>query len=404
MSAAIYRVQLKNYRSIARCDVRLGSLTILVGPNGAGKSNFVDALRLVADALSGSLEQALRNRGGVEQVRRRSNGHPTHFSISLDMRLSDERWAHYGFKVGAEKDFRFRVQEESCRIENIFGGDEVASYLVKDGQVVEASPRLYAQVESDRLYLTTVSGLPGFRAVWTLLKGMGFYQLQPDQIGKAQEPDVGDHLLSSGENLASVLRQMARRDEGRLSQVQEYLRAIVPGVTEVFSKAQGTTEQVTFKQLVNAEYPWEFPGTSMSDGTLRALGVLVAALQPLPPMGPTLVSIEEPEVAIHPGMVPALAEALAEASISRQIVLTTHSPDLLDQGAIQRNHLRAVSSVRGATRIAQVDAATRAALQDDLYSPGELLRMGQIEPDVEAIPSEDQQLSISESTPPGEEG
>ena len=61
----ITRVVLKNYKSIARCDVRLRPLMFLVGPNGSGKSNFLDALRFVSDALNTSLDHALRDRGGI---------------------------------------------------------------------------------------------------------------------------------------------------------------------------------------------------------------------------------------------------------------------------------------------------------------------------------------------------
>ena len=78
------RVVLKNYKSIAACDIVLGPLTFLVGPNGSGKSNFLDALRLVADSLRTSLDHALRERGGIKEVRRRSGGHPTHFGMRLE--------------------------------------------------------------------------------------------------------------------------------------------------------------------------------------------------------------------------------------------------------------------------------------------------------------------------------
>ena len=86
-STFITRVILKNYKSIAACDVQLQPLTFLVGRNGSGKSNFLDSLRFVADALNFSLEHAIRDRGGINDVRRRSRGHPNHFSIRLEFAL-----------------------------------------------------------------------------------------------------------------------------------------------------------------------------------------------------------------------------------------------------------------------------------------------------------------------------
>jgi hypothetical protein len=68
----VRRVSLRNYRSIGACDVQLGPLTFLVGPNGSGKSNFLDALRLIADALNNTLDHAIRERGGIHEVRRRA--------------------------------------------------------------------------------------------------------------------------------------------------------------------------------------------------------------------------------------------------------------------------------------------------------------------------------------------
>src|SRR5215210_4107750 len=97
-STFLTRVVLENYKSIARCDVPLGSLTFLVGANGSGKSNFLDALRFVADALRSSLDHALRDRGGIKQVRRRSGGTtttrgrsggpPPHLGLRVEFRLS----------------------------------------------------------------------------------------------------------------------------------------------------------------------------------------------------------------------------------------------------------------------------------------------------------------------------
>ncbi len=110
------RVVLNNYKSIKECSVKLGPLTFLLGQNGAGKSNFLDALRLVAESLNTSLEHALRERGGINEVRRRSAGHPTHFGIRLEWQLPDGTQGVYAFRVGAQKKGAFEIQQEECRI------------------------------------------------------------------------------------------------------------------------------------------------------------------------------------------------------------------------------------------------------------------------------------------------
>jgi predicted ATPase len=76
MRPFVQTVSITNYKSISRCRVSLGPLTFLVGPNGSGKSNFLDALRFVADSLNTTLEQSLRDRGGIQSVRRRSGATP----------------------------------------------------------------------------------------------------------------------------------------------------------------------------------------------------------------------------------------------------------------------------------------------------------------------------------------
>src|SRR6266567_9220232 len=103
MAPFVSTVQITNYKSISRCRVDLGPLTFLVGPNGSGKSNFLDALRFVSDALSTSLDHALRERGGINEVRRRSGGHPTHFGIRLDLRFPSGSSGHYAFRIGARR-------------------------------------------------------------------------------------------------------------------------------------------------------------------------------------------------------------------------------------------------------------------------------------------------------------
>jgi len=115
-STFITRVRLSNYKSIEKCDVRLRPLLFLVGPNGSGKSNFLDALRFVADALDKTLDHALRDRGGIKEVRRRSGGHPNHFTIKLNFKLSDGTVGDYTFRIGAQPQGGYEVQSEECKL------------------------------------------------------------------------------------------------------------------------------------------------------------------------------------------------------------------------------------------------------------------------------------------------
>jgi predicted ATPase len=125
----------------------------------------------------------------------------------------------------------------------------------------------------------------------------------------------------------------------------------------------------------------------MSDGTLRALGVLIALFQAgnggaarVP-----LIGIEEPEVALHPAALGALLDSLREASESKQILITSHSADLLDSKEITPDELLSVVADKGVTKIAPLDEAGRTLLRKHLYTPGELLRLNQIAPDPNAL-------------------
>src|SRR6266478_5368180 len=131
----ITRVRLKNNKSIPVCDVPLRPLILLVGPNGAGKSNFLDALRFVADSLRTSLEHALRERGGINEVRRRSGGHPNHFGLRLWFTLPSGEAGHYAFRIGARPQGGFEVQDEECETNTAEALGEVHYFRVESGKV-----------------------------------------------------------------------------------------------------------------------------------------------------------------------------------------------------------------------------------------------------------------------------
>lgn len=384
--SSVRRVQIRNYKSIDQCSVELGSLTVLVGRNGSGKSNFLDGLHFVADGLETSLDHAIKARGGIDAVRRRSTGHPRNFAIRLEIALPDGQTATYGFEVGARSQGGFVIRREELELRSPLDGP-VASFKVRHGDVAYCSVPNAPAALGDRLYLVNVSGLREFRGVFDALVAMGFYNLNPQAMKELQSPDSGELLHRDGSNIASVVARL-ETDQPLLKQrITQYLQRIVPDVSDVGRVTLGPRETIEFRQkIIGAANPWRFYAVSMSDGTLRALGTLVAATQlARHKHSVTLVGIEEPETALHPAAAGALMDALREASTQTQVLITSHSPDLLDQTDPEQDALLAVSSADGTTKIGEIDDASRGAIRDHLYTVGELLRMDQIEPDKKGL-------------------
>ncbi|HUE73911.1 MAG TPA: AAA family ATPase [Pirellulaceae bacterium] len=380
------RVKIRHYKSIGHCAVDLGPVTMLVGRNGSGKSNFLDALRFIADGLQTSLDHAIKSRGGIDEVRRRSTGHPHNFAIELSFDVDEWNVATYAFEIGSIRKGGFTVKHESLKVVKP-NGEALASYIVEEGGV-QASLATMPPAATDRLYLVSASGLPQFRPVYDALLSMGFYNLNPAQMKEFQSPDAGELLRRDGSNIASVIARLTDQRPEIKDRIKEYLRTIVPDIVDFSRVSFAHRETLEFKQDVKgSEHPWRFNAASMSDGTLRALGVLVATTQLVDPShNVRLVGIEEPETALHPAAAAALMDSLREASAHTQVLVTTHSPDMLDRFDADTDVLLAVVSNQGTTEIGPVDSASRETLKSQLYTAGELLRMDQLQPDPESVP------------------
>jgi predicted ATPase len=242
--------------------------------------------------------------------------------------------------------------------------------------------------------------MTAFRPVFDALTSMSFYNLNPKLMRELQKPQDGRLLKSVGENIASVIGHLERNAPKQIETIEEYVQTVVPMMHGFSRRAIGPMETLEFRQKVaGSTHPWRFLAQSMSDGTLRALGVLTALFQGNQDYSPTLVGIEEPETALHPAASAALREALILASKQTQIIVTSHSPDLLDDQGIDPDSLLAVVSNEGETRIAPLDEASRKAMHDHLFSAGELLRMDQLVPDPKALQDQVDELDLFGDAP-----
>ena len=374
-------IQIRNYKNIAATVINLQPLTVLVGPNGAGKSNFVDALSFVADALSHSIHLAFADRGGIAAVRRKSGGHPYHIGLRFRLALADGGWADYAFDIAARPREAFSVAHERCVVQPFMAPRH--EFEVENGKFIREVPDIRPRIEPDRLALTVVSAAEEFRPVYDFLTGIQRYTLRAERLRALQDPDPGEGsvLLPDGSNAAAVLRRI--REGGRQNgQVYEricrLLGQIVPGTTGVEAKSVGRKETLEFRQNVGQKHDWRFDALNMSDGTLRALGILLAVYQPHPA---SLIAIEEPESTIHPAAAEILMDIFLDGAERSQVLITTHSPDILDNKKLRDEQIVAVQAVEGVARITPLMATTRDLIRQRLYTPGELLRQDEIQVD-----------------------
>lgn len=385
----INRVRLTNFKSIATCDVDLEPLTVLVGPNGSGKSNFLDALAFVAEAVGTTPYQAIESRGGLSEILRRVPQQTDSFGISLDVTVpwgpEPDQWAHgeYGFTVAPRRQpgqRPFEIVSESCVLT---WRETREHFLVQRGEVVETSlPYGLQRIEPDRLYLQAASGLPNLAGLFGALRGMEFYNFDMATLRLPQTEMEGPVLGSQGDHLGDVLGELSVTHPETKQRVDEYLAAVAPGIVGVDRRYAGAYVTLEMRQQSGPDgAEVTFGSAAMSDGTVRAVGVLAALFQPWVLQGMTsLVGIEEPEIALHPAAAGALFDALTEASELVQVVATSQSADLLDRDDIDASRVRVVTSEAGLTTIGELDDASRLIVEEHQFTLGELMRGNQLAP------------------------
>ncbi|HEU4409505.1 MAG TPA: AAA family ATPase [Polyangiaceae bacterium] len=410
----IVRFQVINFRSLGSVELKLSGLTTLVGPNGAGKSSVVDGVRFLGDAVRHGLDAAVSERQGFEPLRRWSRGHARDVSLSVDVETASGRqtWALAltadavaGFRVKQESAHSYPWQHNFERVSSRWAAlqallnsladddpqkmavarqlselgfsykeerDKLASFELKDGAWVNVPPPLVLGSRSLppptwRPALPEVAKIsPPFRPLVDELSRVAVYSLFPPTLRQPQNPDLSRPMRRHGENWAGTLRGLDREREG--AELLAALSRIVGDIDDYRVTTAGGFLIPEFRHGVqNGRERW-FGAAQESDGTLRIAALLTALLQQPPP---SLIGIEEPELAVHPGALPTLADYLKEAATRTQVVITTHSPELLD--LLPPESLRVVERIDGATTVKELAADQRTMIRERLFSTSELL-------------------------------
>ncbi|MEU3456702.1 AAA family ATPase [Micromonospora sp. NPDC006766] len=387
-------MRIRNYKSIAECDVTVGPLALLVGPNGTGKSNFLDALAFVSDAVTSTPQRAIEVRNGLPEILRRVPEPAASFSIVIDFALPSEaddseweRWT-YGFEIATAPDsveHPFYVSWEECRS---FPTTQTSDFRAERGVVSRPHhPAKEVSVDPDRLYLQSASAVNKTLSRLTrALRGMRFYNFATSTLRLPQPAAERAVLGRRGEHLGDVLGDLSDSYPDVKGRVDDYLAAVAPGVIGIDRHAVGRYVTIEMRQRSDEGADATFGPDAMSDGTIRTAGVLAALFQPSTQYGQiNLVGIEEPETALHPAAAGALYDALTEASEHVQVIATTQSDDLLDRDDVDLDSVLAVTSTSGVTVIGPLDAASQQIVRDGLFTVGALMRANQLSPEPVAL-------------------
>jgi len=332
-------VSLENWKNFKRVDVDLQGRVFLVGPNASGKSNFLDVFRFLRDIVSvgGGLQRAVQDRHGVSSLR--CLAARQYSDIVIDVQMGAEsgaaRW-QYRLKFSQDNRQRPFIKEEK---------------VVKDGESILVRPNDEDRTDPERCtqtYLEQVYANQPFREVAEFFNRVRYLHIVPQLV---REPDrsVGRHNDPyGGDFLEQVARTPDKTQKARLRRILQALQAAVPHLKlfEMERDDRGTPHLRIKCEHWRAEGAWQTED-QFSDGTLRLMGLLWAALDG---SGPLL--LEEPELSLHPEFVRLIPQVFArlQRRTGRQILVSTHSYDLLrDEGIGLDETILLLPDVEGTT-------------------------------------------------------
>jgi len=372
-------LELTNFLSYKKSLLDFSDLIALVGPNASGKSNAVAAIRLLREIPGYGLPLAIARRGGFDQLRHRSRGHPNDPQIRLHFELiGSGKKSNYLLSFGAVKGGQYKIKRESAKV--FYGNGSTASFdrrgdtiRVIDGRISSSKSQHHEYRAVAGQSALSVAGLAGF-TVYEALQQMQTVEVNPAKVGDLQEPSSTDTFESDGSNVASMYESL---DKKTRQDVVSRLAAIVPGIDSVDVVHMADKLTLRFKQFTEDGSARTFLAKQMSDGTLRAFAIMVAMFQE---QRPALLVIEEPEIAIHLGALRSLVQLLQAETRLTQVVLTTHSADIVD--ALPVESLRVIWHENGVSNIARLAEHSKIPVKKGLITPGQLLRSDSLDPQI----------------------
>ena len=330
----ITRLTLRNWRTFKNLDVPVGQRLIVLGPNASGKSNLLDSVRFLRDLAvpGGGLQDAVRSRGGLSRLR------------CLFARNNHHGWvgvaASIGEGEGNEWTYSISFRSERHGLHRVVVAEEI---VTRNGEVVLHRPDADDEADPERLIQTAleqISANKSFRLIADFFAETRYLHLVPQVIrDTSRASDVVDDPFG-GDFIARMNNVAPKTRDAWLRQVTTALQIAVPQ----FSSLEVTVDSAGRPHLESRYTNWRTTGArqderDLSDGTLRLIGLLWSLVEVGRKGAPVL--LEEPELSLHPAVIRMLPTILARAQRSNgaQILLTTHSPELLDDEGIRADEV-----------------------------------------------------------------
>lgn len=338
----ISRIELKNWRNFRSVDVELNERAFVVGPNASGKSNFLDVFKFLRDIAKqgGGLQKAVSDRGGISKLRCLAARKYPNIEIVIHLSETSEKRSDWQYGIGLRQEARgYRLPY--LAYERVYKGSE----LILD------RPDKYDEADRLRLsqtHLEQISANAPFREISRFLETILYLHLVP-QLVRHHDAFTGPGVSGDpfGRNfLDRVARTPIKIRKARLKTIESALRVAVPQLKQLTD----VQDEIGFPHLEAVYEHWRPKGAKQredqfSDGTLRLIGLLWSLMD-----GDSLLLLEEPELSLNSGIVsglPALIHRIQKLK-KRQVILSTHSADLLsDRGIGGEEVLLLTPSVEG---------------------------------------------------------
>lgn len=334
--ARIEYIKVQNYRALQSLELRdLTPLTVLLGPNGSGKSTLFDVFSFLAECFQTGLRQAWDRRGKARELKTRGQSAPILFEIKYRERpktpiityhLEIDEGERGPVVVKEWLQWRRKNYGQPFRFLDVTRGEGRAT---SGDEPDEQDRRIDIRLRStDVLAVSTLGQFAEHPRVAALREFITDWYVSYLSVNEARnQPEAGpqERLSRTGDNLANVVQYLKEQHPERLEAIFATLRQRVPQLESVVAEAMPDGRLLL--QIKDAPFDAPVQSRFASDGTLKMLAYLTLLYDPDPPQ---FIGIEEPENFLHPRLLYELAEECRTASQRTQLLITTHSPFLLN--------------------------------------------------------------------------